>query len=256
MNIPNLPAFDSDRDTVHIRRKVRFVRGGLVGMSEEITVPVAHRAVMGTGPYWFFARIERDAGAIGCQRPDEVAWVPFDRFCWFLPPYSLVELRFQEFHCVSTGVFCSGPLPEGVGNEPILFEAPVDPSPETPEAIAALVVGAGKSIQISRSQTPTALGSACKNVIDRHFDSAVPLSELAQALHVCPTQFSRAFKRDYGVPPRVYRHRLRVLHAIMKLLAGDKIAQVGFDVGFGDLSRFYKQFRAITRTSPGTYVPG
>jgi AraC-like DNA-binding protein len=252
---PELPAFDSDRDTIQIRRRVRFVRDGLVGMSEEITVPAEHSAVLGTGPYWFFAMVERDAGTIGCHRSDGPIRVPFDRFCWLLPSYSLVELCFREFHCTSAGVFCDGPFP-GVVNGPVLFEAPPGPGPETPAGIAALVAGAVDPLRIGRTEAPTALGRACKDTIDRNFDSDRALADLSRGLHVSPAQFSRAFKRDYGVPPRAYRHRLRVLHAIMKLLGGGKIAQVGFDVGFGDLSRFYKQFRAITRTPPGTYAAG
>jgi AraC-like DNA-binding protein len=249
-----LPEFVSNRDTVQIRRRVRFVREGIVGMSEEITVPEEHRAAIATGPYWFFASVERDAGEIGAGRPDGTVWVPHDRFCWLLPRFSVVELQFRKFHCTSAGVFCDRPLPPEAGDRPILFATPEGPCPETPAEVAAFVAAAAERIPIDRAPAPSALGRRCKDALDLAFDADRPLAELAAGLRLSPAQFSRAFRADYGVPPRVYRHRIRVLCAIMKLLGGEQISRVGLDVGFGDLSRFYKQFRAITRTTPGTYA--
>jgi AraC-like DNA-binding protein len=249
-----LPELVSDRDTVQIRRRVRFVRDGLVGMSEEITVPDEHRAVIATGPFWFFALVERDAGEIGAGRPDGTVWVPHDRFCRLLPPFSVVELLFRKFHCTSAGVFCDGPLPHEAGERPVLFAAPDGPCPETAAEVAAFVGAAAELIPIERAPTPSALGRRSKEALDRAFDTDRPLAEAAAGLRITAAQFSRAFRADYGIPPRVYRHRMRVLSAIIKLLRGEQIARVGMEVGFGDLSRFYKQFRAVTRTTPGTYA--
>jgi len=51
--------------------------------------------------------------------------------------------------------------------------------------------------------------------------------------------------------PRDYLHQLRLADAPLQLAMGKAIADVSQDVGYGDLSRFYKQFRKSTRTSPG-----
>src|SRR5262245_32172787 len=59
------------------------------------------------------------------------------------------------------------------------------------------------------------------------------------------------FKADFGLTPLDYQHRLRVSEAVNRLSRGEGILDTGYDVGFADTSRFYKNFRKITGTSPG-----
>ena len=54
---------------------------------------------------------------------------------------------------------------------------------------------------------------------------------------------------------RLYRQiaeeiRLRIADATFRLSQGEQIIRVSGDVGYNDLSRFYKQFRLSTRQSP------
>jgi AraC-like DNA-binding protein len=44
---------------------------------------------------------------------------------------------------------------------------------------------------------------------------------------------------------------LRVADATFRLSKGEPIIEISQDVGYNDLSRFYKQFRKSTNTSPG-----
>jgi AraC-like DNA-binding protein len=46
-------------------------------------------------------------------------------------------------------------------------------------------------------------------------------------------------------------HQLRLADAPLKLANGEDIINVSQDVGYNDLSRFYKQFQKNTKTSPG-----
>ena len=52
--------------------------------------------------------------------------------------------------------------------------------------------------------------------------------------------------------PLEYVHRLRLNDAYKLLSKGERIVDVSLDVGYNDLSRFYKQFRKHTRVPPGT----
>jgi AraC-like DNA-binding protein len=73
---------------------------------------------------------------------------------------------------------------------------------------------------------------------------------------VSPGVLSRAFKDDYGVPPVRYRHQVRIVDALTRLASGDAPADVFQDVGFNDLSRFYKVFRKLACATPGAYRSG
>ena len=51
--------------------------------------------------------------------------------------------------------------------------------------------------------------------------------------------------------PSSYLHKLRLADAPLRLARGEQIVNVSLDAGYNDLSRFYKQFRKTTKTSPG-----
>ena len=50
--------------------------------------------------------------------------------------------------------------------------------------------------------------------------------------------------------PSAYLHHLRVAEATFRLAVGEPIIEISMDVGYNDLSRFYKQFHKVTKTSP------
>lgn len=94
-----------------------------------------------------------------------------------------------------------------------------------------------------------------KSAIDKTYTTSNQLSEIAKDLRVAPATMSRYFKKDYGMPPVRYRHNVRVMDGMMRLLEGQAIKEVFQDVGFEDVSRFYKQFSALACASPATYRP-
>ncbi len=77
------------------------------------------------------------------------------------------------------------------------------------------------------------------------------MARVAERLGVTPEHLSRQFKRDFEMSPTNYLHQLRLADAPLRLAKGEDIVNVSQDVGYNDLSRFYKQFRKATKTSPG-----
>ena len=76
------------------------------------------------------------------------------------------------------------------------------------------------------------------------------IARIADRLKVSHEHLSRQFKKDYALTPSAYLHKLRVAEATFRLALGEEIVDISLDVGYNDLSRFYKQFRKATRTSP------
>jgi methylphosphotriester-DNA--protein-cysteine methyltransferase len=64
---------------------------------------------------------------------------------------------------------------------------------------------------------------------------------------------SRAFKSSYGMPPVRYRHVIRTMDGMMRLLDGEPVTRVFQDVGFDDLTRFYQHFKRYTLSPPSKY---
>ena len=95
------------------------------------------------------------------------------------------------------------------------------------------------------------LSQKAKGLIATTFTTSILMREVARALGVSHAHLTRQFKADFGLSPLDYQHRLRVTEAVSRLSRGEGILDTGYDVGFADTGRFYKNFRKITGTSPG-----
>ena len=124
------------------------------------------------------------------------------------------------------------------------------PLPRTPQELAALLKKPLPFVALERQPT-SPLSRNAKGLIASNYRADVAIAKIAVKLGVSHAHLSRQFKRDYGITPIDYRHRLRVSEAMSRLSRGDEILDVGYDVGFNDTKRFYEDFRKVTGTSPG-----
>jgi AraC-like DNA-binding protein len=61
------------------------------------------------------------------------------------------------------------------------------------------------------------------------------------------------FKNDFGLTPKEYLTRARVISSTYDLVSGKSIADSAFKSGFSDLSRYYKNFKKFYHVAPGDY---
>jgi AraC family transcriptional regulator len=91
-------------------------------------------------------------------------------------------------------------------------------------------------------------------LLDQCPQGSFTLDDMAQEAGLSPYHFLRTFERLTGVTPHQYVLRTRLRQAALRLVSGgDKIVDVAFDCGFGDLSNFNRAFRAEFRLSPRAY---
>ena len=89
------------------------------------------------------------------------------------------------------------------------------------------------------------LSVKAKRLIDENYLAYPSIARIAERLGVSHAHLSRQFKRDFGMSPSEYLRRLRVADAPLRLARGEEIINVSLEVGYNDLSRFYKQFRKL-----------
>jgi AraC-like DNA-binding protein len=92
-----------------------------------------------------------------------------------------------------------------------------------------------------------------KAIIDREYATSLEIGRLAARLQTSPAVLSRVFREAYGMPPVRYRHHVRIMDALIQFAEGAVPADVFQEVGFDDLSRFYKIFRKVACAAPGSY---
>ena len=206
-----------------------------------------------SGPFWTygFIRVERGKIAYLCGT-GEVA-PPSQNFALFLPPYCLTEVRLQKGRVRTQSFTSKEKLPGNIPAQPVIFRPRVHRCPESLREAVRLLRGGRDFRTVSRAHSPPPFAEKIKKMIDRTYAVDQNLSVLAKKLRIPPAALSRSFKRTYGLPPVRYRHSLRVLDAMMRLLEGQEIIQVAQEVGFSDLSRFYKLFGEIVCAPPARY---
>jgi transcriptional regulator GlxA family with amidase domain len=95
------------------------------------------------------------------------------------------------------------------------------------------------------------------NYMEKNFYRNTSLEELASMVPLGTRQFIRIFQKLTNMNFKEYLQELRINEA-KKLLATrqKEIKSVCFEVGFEDLSHFYRVFRKFTGTTPKNYVVG
>ncbi|HYN26081.1 MAG TPA: AraC family transcriptional regulator, partial [Pyrinomonadaceae bacterium] len=167
------------------------------------------------------------------------------------PPFTISQPSVENAKGRLVGVAATESLPTGFTEVPTMFETMCT---ELPTGVAQVleIVRLGENHQsVELNPKPSLLSVKAKRLIDENYLSYPFISRIAQRLGVTHEHLSRQFKRDFEISPSVYLHQLRLADAPLKLAKGEEIINVSQDIGYNDLSRFYKQFRKTTKTSPG-----
>jgi AraC-like DNA-binding protein len=100
---------------------------------------------------------------------------------------------------------------------------------------------------------PDALVRVTKAVraIDREPAAAHSIDTLAREAGLSPFHFLRSFAHTVGVTPHQYVRRARLRQASLRLTTtSDRVIDIAFDCGFGDVSNFNRAFRGEFGISP------
>jgi AraC-like DNA-binding protein len=244
---------NAERRATRVRRRFAQLPSGLVRFDQDIRQARVGTGIDVTGPYWIFATVSLGRGTVSYFHGRELAGAPGRQYGVFLPPWSIVECRLDRVHSRTRALAGRGAVPRDLPREPVAFEMPGMTLPGTLDEISGLMRTRAALVPIGRAHAPSPLAHRVKTIIDEGFADLPPLSALAASLHTSPAVMSRYFSRDYGMPPVRYRHAVRVMDALMRLIGGEPVAGVATSAGFADLGQFYRQFGLLALAPPGRY---
>jgi AraC-like DNA-binding protein len=120
--------------------------------------------------------------------------------------------------------------------------------------LAAATVQVERGIS-SRAENapPSTIARVTRSVraIERCPDGALGLGGLAREAGLSPYHFLRMFERLTGITPHQYVRRARLRDAASRLAAErEKVLDIAYDCGFGDVSNFNRAFRNEFGVSP------
>lgn len=92
------------------------------------------------------------------------------------------------------------------------------------------------------------------SLMTRRLGEPVANAEMAKAAGMSARAFERSFQREYGLPPQQYLKRLRIQTACRLLVdTRESIAVIAQRCGFADQSHLTREFRRVTKATPGAY---
>jgi AraC-like DNA-binding protein len=245
------PAHASERlATLPDRRRTEFLPDGAYLFEDELSGGLFDATVI-TCAAWLLELYELRSGDVGFEVGTENVRPTTNCFGVFYPPFSLTRPRFNNPQGRVLGIAGSIDLPTELLGQPLVFETAFRSPGTAIEAISLVRSGANRQ-SIDPCPSASLLSLKAKRLIDENYLAYPSIARVAERVGVSHAHLSRQFKRDFGMSPSEYLRRLRVADAPLRLARGEDIINVSLDVGYNDLSRFYKQFRQTTNTSPGT----
>jgi AraC-like DNA-binding protein len=235
-----------------MNRRVVDVAPGVLRIEQRVRVRGRAVGTDVSGPACICARVQLARGSVSYLGSPVRVSAP-GVFLVLLPPFAIVQATLARCDASTTAVALRPPARVALPRQPILV--PWDearPLPGTDEALEA-IWQTGGGVAIGRAASPHAIAAHGKDIIDGEYATPIAMSTIAARLGTSPSAFARVFRGAYGIPPVRYRHQVRIVDALLRLADGDAPIDVGQDVGFGDLSRFYKIFRRVACAPPGMY---
>lgn len=209
-----------------------------------------------TGRIWTFAIIHLHKGTYRYLQAsgETVQLKPNTIYAIASPPYCIYHLMHEAdliFDLTLFFTFMPIKLPS---NHCSLLLPPQIPPPDTENELLDYIQKSKVLYDIGWSAPQESIASKIKSNIDETYLSPTPLSDLALSLNLKAANFSKIFKKAFGLTPLRYRNNLRVLDAMLQIVSDrSNITHVAFDVGFEDLGRFYKNFKRQRLFSPGAF---
>jgi AraC-like DNA-binding protein len=199
---------------------------------------------------WLLEIVEKESGDYAFFSDGLLVRPTGVRFGVFYPPFTFVRAYSNKIKGHVRGIGSAHAM-DALPDQPFIFET--DYAKELTaisQAIEVLKTGRDRQ-SIVLNTRPSAVSMKAKRLIDDNYLVYPSIARIAARLKVSHEHLSRQFKKDFGITPSAYLHKLRVAEATFRLSLGEEIIDISLDVGYNDLSRFYKQFRKATRTSPG-----
>jgi AraC-like DNA-binding protein len=206
-----------------------------------------------SGPACIYAHVHVGSGLVSYVHGEERVAAP-TRYAVVMPPFSVVQAVLDRCEVTSVAFALQNDARAHFPADAILLEDPGDP-PTSPEDVLQRLSARDNGVLVRRDRDAPQVARTAKAILDKEYATSLTITRVAKEVHASPALLSRLFKNAYGVPPVQYRHLVRIMDALMRFASGSTPVDVFQDVGFEDLSRFYKIFRKVACAAPGSYRP-
>ena len=234
------------------RRRSENLPEGLYYFEDELVIDGVLEARVVTATGWLLELLKLDAGEISFLDGAREIRPPLKEFAIFYPPFTFTRPVFKNVKASLKGIAGTAPLPAELLSRPLAFEADSKIAPKSAAEVIEILKSNRRAAQsVDACAEASLLSLRAKKLIDENYRVFPSIARIAARLKVSHAHLTRQFKRDFRLSPNAYLHQVRIADATFRLTLGQPIIEVSGDVGYNDLSRFYKQFRKSNAASPG-----
>lgn len=233
------------------RRKSENLPSGLHYFEDDLEIEGALSAEVITAEGWLLELLKLEAGEVSFFAAEKEIRPRFSEFAIFYPPFSITRIYFRNVKASLQGIAGTAAPVSDFSKKPLVFETDFAKSAKSAAQAGEILKSAGSARIVEAYPNASLLSIRAKRLIDENYQIFPSIARIAARLEVSHEHLTRQFKRDFRLTPVAYLHKLRIADASFRLLRGEPIIEVSGEVGYNDLSRFYKQFRKSTSQSPG-----
>lgn len=231
------------------RQKTENLSDGLHFFEDNFEINGLLNASVITCLGWLLELVELKSGELFFQKGAEIIRPNSNKFGIFYPSFTFTRPCFQNAKGHLTGIAGINPLTTKF-TAPIVFEIETFEPLNNLKSVTELLNSIHHYQIVETNPKASLLSVKAKKLIDENYQIYPSIARIAFRLKVTHAHLTRQFKLDFGMSPNKYLHQLRIADAVFRLSQGEQIINVSNDVGYNDLSRFYKQFRQSTTKSP------
>lgn len=233
------------------RRRTENLPDGLYYFEDDLEIGGVLEAKVVTSAGWLLELFELKSGTVSFFCGGAEICPPFTELAIFYPPFTITRPTFRKTKARLKGIAGTAALPTGFLQNPIVFEARFAGSPRSLADVVGILKNGRRAENIAAGSKASLLSLKAKRLIDENYRIFPSIARIAARLNVSHEHLTRQFRKDFALSPSAYLHQLRIADATFRLTQGARVIDVSGDVGYNDLSRFYKQFRKSTAASPG-----
>lgn len=237
-----------------MRRRLVSASRGRLGIAQDFAAHGLHESLLVTAHYWFASVVTVRKGVLGFRDGRGTRRMDAARFLLYLPAGALVRMPLEAAKVETLGITARVAPP---GWPEVALAIPCELTAEQalsePELSSVLSRARWDEHRIDADCGLSSGLRALRRRLYAYARGPSPVGRAAADSGLAPAVLSRSFSAAFGLSPQKYCQRVRVHAAVVSLLGGLSIVQVGLASGWQDLSRFYRQFRLATGETPGRY---
>lgn len=170
----------------------------------------------------------------------------------FIPKYSIVSWKINSPNLEWTALVSNRDLVQNLNEVSVLKN--FISQPKSIQKIGEWLKSAQLIHRFDQTRYPNKVLPEIKKFIDENYQDDLEISDIAKKFNLSSSQLTKTFKSYFLLSPVEYRSKLRIFQSMFDLLTQDQtIIDIANHSGFNDLSRFNKQFKRITNSTPSKF---